>query len=158
MQKTFQFLVVCKKTSFACGFASIERRTIFDLWQMSYAARSSLRSLRYASQKGYFLLAEKQAVKALQLVQFFYFGFVFFYFCINAVNTFCFIPLLLLWQHFCSCYTTNHLLLYILAIIIFTTCIYVLTDCFTCLQYHICIQIKCLPGWDYQQYYCEVIL
>ena len=51
MQKTFQFLVVCKKTSFACGFASIERRTIFDLWQMSYAARSSLRSLRYASQK-----------------------------------------------------------------------------------------------------------
>ena len=40
-----------KKTSFACGFTSIERRTIFDLWQMSYAPRSSLHSLRYASQK-----------------------------------------------------------------------------------------------------------
>ena len=44
-------LVLMRKTSFACGFTSIERRTIFDLWQMSYAARSSLRSLRYASQK-----------------------------------------------------------------------------------------------------------
>ena len=39
-----------RETSFACGFTSIERITIFDLWQMSYAARSSLRSLRYASQ------------------------------------------------------------------------------------------------------------
>ena len=28
-----------QKTSFACGFTSIERRTIFDLWQMSYAAQ-----------------------------------------------------------------------------------------------------------------------
>ena len=27
-----------RETSFACGFISIERRTIFDLWQMSYAA------------------------------------------------------------------------------------------------------------------------
>ena len=41
----------CMRTSFACGFTSIERRTIFDLWQMSYDARSSVRSLRYASQK-----------------------------------------------------------------------------------------------------------
>ena len=40
----------CMRTSFACGFTSIERRTIFDLWQKSYAPRSSLRSLRYASQ------------------------------------------------------------------------------------------------------------
>ena len=40
-----------QKTSFSCEITSIERRTIFDLWQMSYAARSSLRSLRYASQK-----------------------------------------------------------------------------------------------------------
>ena len=40
-----------KKTSFACEITSIERRTIFDLWQTSYAPRSSLRSLRYASQK-----------------------------------------------------------------------------------------------------------
>ena len=46
-----KILVVCKKTSFSCEITSIERRTIFDLWQMSYAARSSLRSLRYASQK-----------------------------------------------------------------------------------------------------------
>ena len=27
-----------QKTSFACGFTSIERRTIYDLWKMSYAA------------------------------------------------------------------------------------------------------------------------
>ena len=40
-----------QKTSFSCEITSIERRTIFDLWQMSYTARSSLRSLRYASQK-----------------------------------------------------------------------------------------------------------
>ena len=26
----------------ACGFTSIEKSTIFDLWQVSYAARSSL--------------------------------------------------------------------------------------------------------------------
>ena len=45
---------VDKKTSFACEFTSIERRTIFDLWQMSYAACSSLHSLHYASQKLFF--------------------------------------------------------------------------------------------------------
>ena len=42
----------CMWTSFACGeFTSIEKEEQFDLWQMSYAPRSSLRSLRYASQK-----------------------------------------------------------------------------------------------------------
>ena len=33
----------CMRTSFADGYTSIERRTIFDLWQMSYVPRSSLR-------------------------------------------------------------------------------------------------------------------
>ena len=36
-------LVCMQKTSFACGFTSIERRTIFDLWQVSYAALTTLR-------------------------------------------------------------------------------------------------------------------
>ena len=42
---------VLTKANLVCmEFTSIERKN-FDLWQMSYAPRSSLRSLRYASQK-----------------------------------------------------------------------------------------------------------
>ena len=36
-------LICMRETSFACGFTSIERRTIFDLWQMSCAHYAALR-------------------------------------------------------------------------------------------------------------------